>query len=138
MDDLISRQEAIDALNRLCLYPGEWAVNGLDFCKDAIANLPSIDAVPMEKWQELKETVLELRDNGGMATQKEVGGFLLNLMDVLDGEDDAVLTARWIGGEIGHCSCCGHHGIASDIWTGCDDGRFCPNCGARMDGEDNE
>lgn len=26
------------------------------------------DAVPMEKWQELKETVLELRDNGGMAS----------------------------------------------------------------------
>lgn len=110
-----------------------------EVAKRDIESLLSIDAVPMEKWQELKETVLELRDNGGMATQKEVSGFLLNLMDVLDGEDvDAVLTARWIGGEIGHCSCCGHYGCASDIWSGCDGDRFCPNCGARMDAERKE
>lgn len=53
---------------------------------DIIRDAPSIDAVPMEKWQELKETVLELRDNGGTATQKEVSGFLLNLMRILEGE----------------------------------------------------
>lgn len=46
---------------------------------------------------------------------------------------DAIKHGRWIGGELGHCSCCGHHGCASDIWSGCDDGMFCPNCGARMD-----
>lgn len=84
LDEVITKRAAIDALNHLSLYPGEWAVNGLSLCKDAIANLPSIDAE--EKWQEIKETVLELRDNGGTATQKEVSGFLLNLMDVLDGE----------------------------------------------------
>ena len=39
---------------------------------------------------------------------------------------------KWIGGEIGYCSCCGHKGCASDIWNGCDDGEFCPNCGADM------
>lgn len=44
-------------------------------------------------------------------------------------------NGRWIGGEIGHCSCCGHKGCASDIWNDCNDGRFCPNCGADMRGE---
>lgn len=39
---------------------------------------------------------------------------------------------KWIGGELGHCSCCGHEGCASDIWN---DGQinFCPNCGAEME-----
>lgn len=43
LDEVITKRAAIDALNHLCLYPGEWAVNGLGLCKDAIANLPSID-----------------------------------------------------------------------------------------------
>ena len=41
---------------------------------------------------------------------------------------------EWIGGEIGHCSICGSEGCASDIWNGCNDGMYCPNCGAEMRG----
>ena len=37
-----------------------------------------------EQWQELKETITELRDNDGTATQQEVCKFLVNLMDVLE------------------------------------------------------
>ena len=37
-----------------------------------------------EQWQELKETVTELRDNDGTGTQQEVCKFLANLMDVLE------------------------------------------------------
>lgn len=55
MSDYISRQDAIDALNRLCPYPGEWSVNGLELCKDAIANLPSIDAVPVIRCKDCKQ-----------------------------------------------------------------------------------
>lgn len=48
-----------------------------------------------------------------------------------------VRHGRWIGGEIGKCSACGHKGCSSDIWnTG--DVMFCPNCGAKMDGEDGD
>lgn len=48
-----------------------------------------------EQWQELKETITELRDNDGTGTQQEVCKFLANLMDVLEkGEslinDDAI------------------------------------------------
>ncbi len=37
-----------------------------------------------EQWQELKETIIELRDNGGTGTQQEVCKFLANLMDLLE------------------------------------------------------
>lgn len=37
-----------------------------------------------EQWQELKETITELRDNDGTGTQQEVCRFLANLMDVLE------------------------------------------------------
>lgn len=38
----------------------------------------------IEQWQELKETIIELRDNDGTGTQQEVCKFLANLMDVLE------------------------------------------------------
>ena len=41
MDDLISRQAAIEALDHMDYMPGEWAVKGLTMCKDAIKALPS-------------------------------------------------------------------------------------------------
>ena len=37
-----------------------------------------------EQWQELKETIIEMRDNDGIGTQQEVCKFLANLMDVLE------------------------------------------------------
>ena len=45
-----------------------------------------------------------------------------------------VKHGKWIGRELGYCTCCGHHGCASDIWNGCGDIYYCPNCGAKMDG----
>ena len=38
----------------------------------------------MDQWQELKETITELRDNDGTGTQQEVCNFLANSMDVLE------------------------------------------------------
>ena len=37
-----------------------------------------------EQWQELKETITEMRDNDGTATQQEVCKFLVNYMEVLE------------------------------------------------------
>lgn len=37
-----------------------------------------------EQWQELKDTIIELRDNNGTATQQEVCEFLVNLMEILE------------------------------------------------------
>ena len=38
----------------------------------------------LEQWKELKETIIELRDNDGTATQQEVCKFLANLMEILE------------------------------------------------------
>lgn len=48
------------------------------------------------------------------------------------GKAEARPQGKWIGGEIGLCSICGSKGCASDIWNGCKDGMYCPNCGADM------
>lgn len=37
-----------------------------------------------DQWQELKETITEMRDNDGTGTQQEVCKFLANLMDILE------------------------------------------------------
>jgi len=59
----------------------------------------------IEQWQELKETIIEMRDNDGIGTQQEACKFLADLMDVLEKqmqepcEDaisrDAVLEQAW-------------------------------------------
>ena len=41
-----------------------------------------------EQWQELKETIIEMRDNDGTGTQQEVCKFLVNLMEVLEKQND--------------------------------------------------
>lgn len=47
-----------------------------------------------EQWKELKETIIEMRDNNGTATQQEVCAFLANLMDVLERQMEA-LKLEW-------------------------------------------
>jgi hypothetical protein len=37
-----------------------------------------------EQWQELKETIIEMRDNNGTGTQQEVCKFLVDLMNILE------------------------------------------------------
>jgi hypothetical protein len=51
-----------------------------------IDNAPTIDAIPREKWNELKETIIEMRDSGGTATQNVACKFLTNLMEILEKE----------------------------------------------------
>lgn len=40
----------------------------------------------LEQWKELKETIIELRDNDGTGTQQDVCKFLVNLMNVLENQ----------------------------------------------------
>ena len=49
-----------------------------------------------EQWQELKETITELRYNDGTGTQQEVCEFLANLMDVLEKQVQDPKTGHWI------------------------------------------
>lgn len=40
-----------------------------------------------EQWQVLKETITEMRDNDGTATQQEVCKFLAELMNLLEKQE---------------------------------------------------
>ena len=46
-----------------------------------------------EQWQELKETITEMRDNDGTGTQQDVCKFLINYMDVLEKQ---MQEPKWI------------------------------------------
>lgn len=83
-DDAVSRQKALLSLT------------GEDLPKDrdkyiALVN-ERIKALPpvrpqepkTEQWQELKETITEMRDNNGTGTQQEACKFLVNYMEVLE------------------------------------------------------
>ena len=46
-----------------------------------------------EQWQELKETIIEMRDNGGTGTQQEICRFLANYMNILEKQ---MQEPKWI------------------------------------------
>ena len=88
-----------------------------------------------EQWQELKETITEMRDNDGTGTQQEVCKFLTNLMDVLEKQMQEPKTGHWIevtNSRGGHeCDAC--HDYAPSFQSGNEYlSPFCPNCGAKM------
>lgn len=50
-----------------------------------------------EQWQELKDTIIEMRDNDGTGTQQEICKFLANYMDVLEGQmNSSEKLDKWI------------------------------------------
>ena len=51
-----------------------------------IEEAPTIDAIPREKWNEMKETIIEMRDNGCTASTMDACKFLTNLMEILEKE----------------------------------------------------
>ena len=82
-----------------------------------------------EQWQELKETITEMRDNDGTGTQQEVCKFLVNYMDVLEKQIQKSKT----GWHIAHgmyedrfwCSC----GYIKIIDRNTSKWKYCPVCG---------
>lgn len=84
-----------------------------------------------EQWQELKETITELRDNDGTGTQQEVCKFLVNYMDVLEKQMQEP-TGHWIIIDdcelfMAKCSECGEVVDSRMI----NDYSYC-HCGAKM------
>ena len=77
---------------------------------EAIDNAPPVEAYTLE----------DMQNNYDAGVDSVIGKY-----DKAKGE--------WQGGELGHCTKCGHKGSASDIWSGCV-GMFCPNCGANLKG----
>lgn len=50
-----------------------------------------------EQWQELKKTIIEMRDNDNTSTQQEACKFLANLMDIFEKQmSSSDFPNRWI------------------------------------------
>ena len=119
--DMISRQDAIDAMMQLqdedieaygCEIPegfdGDRAVMALRKLPSAeprcIATIQLSQEQLDEAFEKVKADILSVKPK----------------------------TGKWIGGELGNCSCCGHEGCASDIWDRCAH-MYCPNCGSKLE-----
>lgn len=117
MSDLIDRQKAIDALEEPPKVPDTWSD------ESAIGE--------REQWE---KDVKALNSLPSAQPEYDLSGYSDKLWKAAyeRGKAEAQRTGRWIGREFGYCSCCGHEGCASDIWSGCEN-MFCPNCGAKME-----
>ena len=91
-----------------------------------------------EQWRELKETIIAMRDSDGKCTQQEVCVFLINYMEVLEKQRQEPKIGHWIttrtlmhDGEF-YCDRCKCEAPKNKKWD------YCPNCGAKMESEDNK
>lgn len=105
--DMIRRQEAVDALDKLDYTPGEWAIKGLTMCKDAIKAVPS--AQPEQKvgkW-------IKMSDADGVYYCCSECGEDLHREWSFDRDYDLFPRKKTI-----------------------DKTKYCPNCGAKMEEQD--
>ena len=107
MSDLISREELYDKI-------AEWEAQALHMVE---VHMHDEDKTEWKRWSIILT---------------ERSAFKFDVADMPSAER----VGKWNGGELGTCSVCGHWGVAFDIWAGCKDGHYCPNCGARMEGEE--
>jgi len=114
--DLIERQAAIDAIDGLpnC-YNGYSDSYDKSYIIGVLEELPSAEPRCIATIQLSQEQLDE--------------AFEKVKADILSVKPK---TGKWIGGELGECSVCGHKGCASDIWDRCKE-HFCPNCGTRLE-----
>lgn len=86
----MSKDEAIEVLSDIRaennLFGDEIEATRYHALSWAISAMKSTKGKMGEQWDELKETIIELRDNNGTCTQQEVCQFLINLMNVLEAE----------------------------------------------------
>lgn len=83
-DKMIAELEAVRDSFPNCRIYENGIYDGLGCAMETIDCAPTIDAIPAEKWRELKELIINMRDNGGNGTQQEVCRFLANLIEVIE------------------------------------------------------
>ena len=144
--DTISRQAAIDALARM--MPRSYTPDGshpadeeifraqevFADCIEALEILPSAQPEQPTGVQDILQYLDEYLHPIVSPEHWSVYSELYDMVSMLPSEQPERKKGRWIGGEIGRCSVCGHEGCASDIWNNCER-KFCPNCGSYNGGD---
>ena len=138
MDEYISRQVAIDAIDNLHDKPNAW----LDCAVEAIMRLPSVQ--PDQKW----ETCFDCPLSHGCP---KINGCTNGQTTEYASEvpDDCPISVHPRGGKwISHfdgnewywyCSSCKEQWYEEDLWMGGDSfPNFCPNCGSYNGGGQDE
>lgn len=92
-----------------------------------MSRLIDADALERDGW-EMRRIVRISKDEMELQTRKPTDFPAIEDAPTIEPQR---MRGKWIGGELGRCSVCGHEGDASDIWNGCK-GMFCPNCGSDM------
>ena len=140
-DDTISRQEAINAVLRNLNkeeYRSSWESGAVKVMKDTLEKMPTEDR-PVNgvlfkgRLEEGNYNLIKTIDGWVLKGKTSYVGF--NFADRPQGE--------WIGYEIpSECSVCGHHWdeyvFGQELWHDGSVPNYCPNCGARMKGADDE
>ena len=85
-DDVVSRDMALEKMADYVASGYADSVEDFEEYSRIICQLPTVRPQEpiLEHWQELKETIIEMRDNDGTGTQQEVCKFLANYMGVLE------------------------------------------------------
>lgn len=141
-DDVVSRQAVLDNLSELNVigfYEAQQDSKETYYeIRKMVESLPPVrpqEPIP-DQWQELKETITEMRDNDGTATQQEACKFLVNYMEVLEKQMQEPKTGHWIKSRDSYgnhhfiCSECGND-IATRYADNWED-KYCSECGAKM------
>lgn len=150
--DLISREDALEAIERLILPQGKgetaaeeinrvaWRC-AINCAEEMIGHLPTIDPVKRGRWMNSEmDEAFRIADEVRMAVECKTAKECWEL--ARNGEIQRVKHGRWIetkewGGRNFSCSECRFE-FAVDTCMLKPTWNYCPNCGARMDVPDND
>ena len=163
MTDLISRSAAMNTLSDVFGIPLDYDGECNEMCDEAFAAieaLPAIDAVPVVHEKDIRSSVITVKDSGEWQDRIILVDESTQVCAVYYADDSElvpVVHARWIdeskefeGFVIHSCRCseCGKNPLyrrdvdytqtGTEVNFRYDQSSFCPNCGARMDGESEE
>ena len=141
MSDTISRQAAIDAINKA--FERVFAWDGTSPLGDKVLeNVPSAQPEPCEDAVSRKAVYDAMVEKGQRSRRYKLGEIwelngteIREALDTVPSVTPEQKRGKWING---YCSECGKHAPFWAMATTYYESSYCPNCGADMRGEQDE